>query len=122
MQIIPERESLIISAQVMPEDLDQVSLGQETNVIFSSLKLSSAPELDGIVSHVSADNLIDPLTGASYFLVEVEIADNQIPKLNGQSLIAGMPADIFIQTEENSVLSYLLGPLKDTLNNTMRDG
>lgn len=122
MQIIPERESLIISAQVMPADLDQVSLGQETNVVFSSLKLSSAPELDGIVSHVSADNLIDPLTGASYFLVEVEIADSQIPKLNGQPLIAGMPADIFIQTEESSVLAYLLGPLRDTLKKTMRDG
>ena len=122
MKIIPKRESLVISAQVMPGDLDQVSLGQETNVIFSSLKQSSAPELDGTVSYISADNLVDPLTGSSYFLVEVEIEDNQIPKLNGQSLIAGMPADIFIQTQESSVLDYLLGPLKDTLKKTMRDG
>lgn len=122
MKIIPERENLVISAQVMPGDLDQVTLGQETNVIFSSLKQSSAPELDGIVSYISADNLIDPLTGSAYFLVEVEIADSQIPKLNGHSLIAGMPADIFIQTEQSSVLDYLLGPLKNTLKTTMRDG
>lgn len=122
MQIIPERESLIISAQVMPQDLDQVTLGQDTNVVFSSLKQSTAPELDGTVSYISADNLIDPITGSSYFVVEVEIADNQLSKLNGQSLVAGMPADIFIQTQEISVLDYLLGPLKDTLKKTMRDG
>lgn len=122
MKIIPERESLVISAQVMPQDLDQVTLGQDTNVIFSSLKQSSAPELDGTVSYISADNLIDPITGVPYFLVEVEIEDAQIPKLNGQSLVAGMPADIFIQTDKQSVLDYLLGPLKNTLKKTMRDG
>ncbi len=122
MKIIPERESLVISAQVMPADLDQVTLGQDTNVIFSSLKQDSAPELDGVVSYISADDLIDPITGSSYFVVEVEIADRQLPKLNGQSLVAGMPADIFIQTESRSVLDYLLGPLKNTLKKTMRDG
>lgn len=122
MKIIPERESLIISAQVLPADLDQVTLGQDTNVIFSSLKQSSAPELDGVVSYISADDLIDPITGSSYFIVEVEIADKQLPKLNGQSLVAGMPADIFIQTESRTVLDYLLGPLKNTLKKTMRDG
>ena len=122
MQIIPERESLVISAQVMPADLDQISLGQETNVIFSSLKQNSAPELEGKVSYISADNLIDPITGAPYFLVEVEIADNQISKLNGQSLVAGMPADIFIQTQKRTVLNYLLEPLNKTLKQTMRDG
>ncbi len=122
MKIIPERESLVISAQVMPEDLDQVTLGQNTNVIFSSLKQSSAPELDGTVSYISADNLVDPITGFPYFLVEVEIAESQLPKLNGQSLVPGMPADIFIQTDNITVLDYLLGPLKDTLNKTMRDG
>ena len=122
MKIIPERESLVISAQVRPADLDQVTLGQDTNVIFSSLKQDSAPELDGVVSYISADDLIDPITGSSYFVVEVEIADRQLPKLNGQSLVAGMPADIFIQTESRSVLDYLLGPLKNTLKKTMRDG
>ncbi len=122
MQIIPAREKLVISAHVMPSDLDQVTLGQGTNVIFSSLKQSLAPELDGTVSYISADNLVDPITGSPYFLVEVEIAENQIPKLNGQSLIAGMPADIFIQTESRSVLNYLLEPLKNTLKKTMRDG
>jgi len=122
MQIIPKRDSLIIKANVMPQDIDQVSLGQKTNVIFSALKQKNAPELDGIVSYISADVLVDPITGSSYFEVEVGIDDVQIKKLKGQILIPGMPADVFIQTQEQSVFDYLTGPLRDTLKKTMRDG
>ena len=122
MQIIPQRDSLVINAQVLPQDIDQVRLGQDTNVIFSALKQSAAPELSGVVSYISADNLIDPITGASYFDVEISIADSQLPKLQGQTLIPGMPADVFVQTEKRSVFDYLTSPLKDTFRKTMRDG
>ena len=122
MQIIPERDSLLIKAQVMPQDIDQVGLGQSTNVVFSALKQSAAPELDGIVSYISADSLTDPITGSPYFEVEIDVADAQLSKLQGQTLIPGMPADIFIQTQERSVFDYLVGPLKDTFKKTMRDG
>ena len=122
MQIIPKREALIIDAQVLPQDIDQITLGQETNVIFSALKQSAAPELSGVVSYISADNLIDPITGSAYFDVEISIADSQLPKLQGQTLIPGMPADVFVQTEERSVFDYLTAPLKDTFKKTMRDG
>ena len=122
MQIIPERDNLLIKAQVMPQDIDQVGLGQSTNVVFSALKQSAAPELDGTVSYISADSLTDPITGSPYFEVEIDVADAQLSKLQGQTLIPGMPADIFIQTQERSVFDYLVGPLKDTFKKTMRDG
>ena len=122
MQIIPKRESLVIQARVMPKDIDNVTIGQDTNVVFSSLKQSLAPELDGTVSYISADSLVDKITGLPYFVVDIEISDAQLTKLQGQSLLPGTPADIFIQTKKVSVLNYLLDPLKNTLNKTMRDG
>ena len=122
MQIIPQRDALVINAQVMPKDIDQVTLGQKTNVVFSALKQSASPELSGVVSYISADNLIDPITGSSYFNIEISIEDSQFSKLRGQVLIPGMPADVFIQTQERSVFDYLTSPLKDTIKKTMRDG
>ncbi len=122
MQIIPERESLVIQARVMPKDIDQVTLGQTTNVVFSTFKQSFAPELAGTVSFISADSIVDQITGLPYFVVDIDISDDQISKLQGQSLLPGMPADIFIQTDKISVLNYLLDPLKNTLKKTMRDG
>ena len=122
MQIIPERESLVIHARVMPKDIDDVTIGQDTNVVFSSLKQSVVPELGGIVSYISADSIVDQLTGLPYFVVEIDIPDDQLSKLQGQSILPGMPTDIFIQTDKISVLNYLLDPLKNTLKKTMRDG
>jgi len=122
MEIIPMRDRLVIKAQIQPKDINQVILGQSTNVVFSTLNQKTAPELSGVVSYISADTLTDQITGLTYFSVDVDVAESEIEKLNGQSLIAGMPADVFIQTEKVSVLDYLLKPLKNTLAKTMRDG
>lgn len=122
MQIIPKREKLILTARVLPGDIDQVSLGQATNVIFSALNADAPPELSGIVKFISPDSLINDIDGMPYFEVEVEVAKNEFSKLGGQVLIPGMPADIFIQTRERSVMQYLLDPLRKTISRTMRDG
>lgn len=122
MQIIPKREKLILTARVLPADIDQVSLGQATNVIFSSLNTDAPPELFGIVKFISPDSLINEVDGTSYFEVEVEVSPDEFSKLGRRSLVPGMPADIFIQTQERSVMQYLLGPLRKTLSRTMRDG
>jgi len=99
-----------------------VSLGQATNVIFSSLNADAPPELAGIVRFISADSLINEIDGSPYFEVKVEIAPEEFSKLGGRVLQPGMPADIFIQTQERSVLQYLLDPLRKTISRTMRDG
>jgi len=122
MQIIPKREKLILTARVLPADIDQVSFGQATNVIFSALNQDSPPELAGTVIFISADSLINEVDGSPYFEVEVEVAPSEWDKLNGRVLKPGMPADIFIQTRERTVMQYLLDPLRKTISRTMRDG
>jgi len=122
MQIIPKREKLLLTARVAPSDIDQVSFGQSTSVIFSALNLDAPPELAGTVNFISADSLISDFDGSAYFEVEVAIADSELDKLEGRVLKPGMPADIFIQTRERTVLQYLLDPLRKTIRRSMRDG
>ena len=122
MQIIPEREKLLLTARVLPADIDQVNFGQDANVIFSTLNADAPPELAGTVNFISADSLINEVDGSPYFEVEVEVAMSEWDKLNGRELKPGMPADIFIQTRERTVLQYLLDPLRKTISRTMRDG
>lgn len=121
MQIVPVNDELVLQAQLQPQDIDQVSIGQDTKVIFSALNQKSPPELKGTVQYISADSLIDPVTGMPYFAVKIRIAESERTKLNGQKLIPGMPADIFIQTESRSVMNYLIAPLRKALNKTMRE-
>ena len=122
MQIIPKREKLLLSAQILPSDIDQVSYGQKTKVIFSALNLDAPPELSGTVSFISPDSLIDETHGGTYYLVDIEIAPSELSKLKGESLKPGMPADIYIQTQTRSVMQYLLAPLRKTLRSSMKDG
>lgn len=122
MKVVPFNEELIVETKIFPQDIDQVFIGQSTSIVFSSLTQKTPPELEGSVTHVSADSHIDEVTGQPYYLVKIKISDDQIHKLNGVVLVPGMPADVFIQTRSQSVMSYILAPITKSLRKSMREG
>ena len=46
--------------------------------------------------------------------------DGQIERLNGQTLLPGMPVEVFIKTDERTPLSYLVKPLSDYFTKAFR--
>ena len=121
MQIIPRDDRLIIDSQVQPQDIDQVFPGQTTTVRFSAFNQRTTPEVNGEVLNMSADRLIDPITGFPYFSVKVKIPLEEMRRLGGVTLIPGMPAEAFMQTRSRSVMSYLLKPVKDAMRHAGRE-
>ena len=71
----------------------------------------NTPEVFGVVSRLSADAFTDEVTGLSYYQVELLPHVQELAKLDGQTLLPGMPVEAFIKTEERSPLSYLVNPL-----------
>jgi len=123
MEIVPNNDRLQISAHVSPRDVDKLQMGQETLVRFSSLGSRATPEAEGFVRTISADSLVDKVTGASYYLVLVDIPQGEeIDKLlRGAVLVPGMPVEAFIQTGSRPAISYFLKPLTDALARSMRE-
>jgi HlyD family type I secretion membrane fusion protein len=123
MEIVPNNDRLQISAHVAPRDVDKLRAGQETLVRFSSLGGRATPEAQGVVRNISADSFIDKVTGASYYLVLVDIPQGEeIDKLlRGVALVPGMPVETFIRTGSRPAISYLLKPLTDALARSMRE-
>ena len=121
LQIIPTNERLIIEARIQPIDIDQVYVGQPARINLSAFSQRTTPQLDGFVINTSADSLIDQVTGAPYFSVRIEIPASERAKLGGLTLIPGMPAESFIQTEERTVLNYILKPFSDQLGRSFRE-
>lgn len=123
MEIVPKNDRLQISAHVSPRDVDKLQMGQETLVRFSSLGGRATPEAEGVVRTISADSLVDKVTGASYYLVLVDIPQGEeINKLlRGAALVPGMPVETFIQTGSRPAISYFLKPLTDALARSMRE-
>ncbi|GHC69677.1 HlyD family type I secretion periplasmic adaptor subunit [Limoniibacter endophyticus] len=121
MMIVPEDETLIVEARIQPVDIDQVAIGQPANLRFSAFSQKTTPEIEGAVSHVSADLSKNPQTGESWYTAHIQIEPDQVDRLGNVPLISGMPVEAFVKTGDRTPMSYLLKPLSDQLARSMRE-
>jgi HlyD family secretion protein len=121
MLIVPESEILAVEARIQPQEIDQVHVGQTAALRFSAFNQRTTPELDGVVSLVSADVAQDQKTGAYYYTIRISVAAAEMARLEGLKLVAGMPVEAFIQTEDRYVISYLVKPLRDQITRAFRE-
>ena len=121
MSIIPNTEPLLVSARIRPDEIDQVHVGQNATVRISSFKLPVVPELDGQVTSVSPDQVVDDNSGQAFFTVKIAIAPEEGSKLEGKELTAGLPAEVLIRGEARRVIAYLTQPLTDKVGLAFRE-
>jgi HlyD family secretion protein len=122
MAIVPDLDELVIDAQVRPEDIDQVNIGQAAQVRFPAFDQRTTPEINGEVIQVAADLTRTSEDSLPFYAVRVRLGPEQIKLLGANKLKAGMPAEAFIQTHERTPLSYFLQPLTDQVAHTFREG
>ncbi|MBS99318.1 MAG: hemolysin secretion protein D [Oceanospirillaceae bacterium] len=110
LDIVPSSDALIIEAQVSPIDIDRVSVGKLADIRFSAFKSSTTPVIEGRVTQISADRLVNEETGMPYYLSRVELTDTGRDMLGDLQLVPGMPAEVLINTGERTLLQYLVQP------------
>lgn len=120
MYVIPQDQPLVIAGRIEPIHIDQVFRGQPAGLRFSAFEQRTTPELSGNVMDVSADALVDDVTGQTYYRVEVLPGEGELSKLGDNTLLPGMPVEVFIKTDERTPLSYLTKPLTDYFSRAMR--
>ena len=121
MEIVPDDDTLVIAAQVNPQDIDKVQSGQGARVRLSAFNQRTTPELEAVVVVVSPDMINDQATGRGFYTATVSIPPDQMARLAGIQLKPGMPAETIILTGNRSPLSYLLKPVTDTFSRAMRE-
>ena len=119
MDIVPQGERLVVEAKVLPIDIDRVRIGQTAEIRFTAFKMRDTPRVDGKLIALSADRLVDEgdQQKAPYYLARVEITAKGLQDLarNKLELVAGMPAEVLINTGERTLFHYLIDPLKNTV-------
>jgi len=120
MVIVPQTDELTVESKLNPQDIDQVRIGQNAVLRFSSFNQRTTPELNGEVTRVSGDLTTDQRTGASYYTVRISLSEQELARLGGLRLIPGMPVEAFIQTGDRTVLSYLTKPFTDQASRAFR--
>jgi HlyD family secretion protein len=121
MLIVPDTDTLTVEVRISPQDIDQLRVGQGAVVRFLAFNMGTTPELNGVVSQVSADLVHDQRTGVSYFLVRIALPEQEIARLGDVKLVPGMPLEAFVQTGARTVLSYLVKPLRDQAMRAFRE-
>jgi HlyD family type I secretion membrane fusion protein len=114
--IIPTGGPQIATVMIDPSQIDRVSLGQSALVRFPAMGAMRTPEIAGTVQLVSADALVDPVTGRKAFTVEIALATTA--DLKPQS---GQPVAAFLHTESRTPASFLLKPATDYWAYAMRE-
>jgi len=77
--------------------------------------------VQGHVTIVSGDAMVDPATGRRFFLAELALDEGAAATLGNRTLILGMPVETFISTGARSPASFLLKPIEDYWAYAMRE-
>ena len=120
MQVVPRGE-LSVEVRILPQDIDQLLLGQEATVRLSAFNRNTTPEITGKVIRISPDMEVDQKTGAGFYLASISISPNEEARLGDLKLVPGMPAEVFVRTGSRTVLSYLIKPIRDHAERVFRD-
>ena len=121
MLIVPEADNLSVEVKVNPQDIDQLQPNQKAILRFSAFNIRTTPEIEGVVTRISADTSTDQRTGQSYYTVRIAMPADQIERLGEVKLLPGMPVEAFMQTRDRTMLSYLIKPLHDQFLRAFRE-
>ena len=121
MLIVPREDLLLVEALIAPVDIDKLSLNQDATIRLPSFDQRTTPELSAKLKLIAADLLQDQTTGMQYYQARLEIPDSELAKLNGKVLIPGMPVEVFVKTENRTILSYLMKPITDQVAHALRE-
>ncbi|WP_421839155.1 HlyD family type I secretion periplasmic adaptor subunit [Novosphingobium sp.] len=120
MEIVPDRDTFVVEAMINPSDIDQTMKGQTARVRFTSFNRPTTPEILGKVTYVATDRTENPESRQAYYMVRIEV-DLAAVKKEGLALRSGMPAEVYIETGNRSLLSYLTKPFMDQFMRAFRD-
>jgi HlyD family secretion protein len=121
MLIVPTNDKLQLEARVLPNEIDQVKLGQKATVKVHASNARNMPDLHGSVSRISADVSRDQQTGMSFYTIRVDLPPTEIKRLENLHLIAGMQAEVFVEVNERTPFEYFFKPMQEQIARAFRE-
>ncbi len=121
IEIIPIQDNLLIETKVRPSDIAYLFPGQKAIVKFTAYDFSIYGGLEGKVTHISADTIVDE-KGNNYYLVRIKTDANYLEKEGKRhDILVGMVANVDIITGKKSVMDYILKPILKAKQNALSE-
>jgi membrane fusion protein, epimerase transport system len=119
-EIVPSDAKMLIEARIRPEDISYVVPGQTARIKFSAFKYRNAAMVQGKVTYVSADRLLDEQARMHYYSVMIAADVEKLSAETDFKIQAGMPSEVYIDGARQTPLEYMLDPLTSTLRRSAR--
>ena len=133
LELLPVGNGLLIEARLNPKEVIHVKEGLAAMVRLTALNQRLTPMIEGTVVYVSADtvsqreSLREAAAGGDAsrrdsFVVRVKLDEERAhSRIENFKPTPGMPADVFIKTDERTFMEYILKPLSDTFVRAFRE-
>ena len=130
LELLPVNDELVIEARLNPNEVIHVKEGLSAMVRLNALNQRLTPMIEGKVVYLSADTVSQQRessgahepTRRDTFVVRIQLDDrNMRSKVENFRPTPGMPADVFIKTDERTFLEYIMKPLSDTFVRAFRE-
>ncbi|RVA06026.1 HlyD family type I secretion periplasmic adaptor subunit, partial [Mesorhizobium sp. M7A.F.Ca.CA.002.05.1.1] len=120
--IVPTSETLLVEARVSPRDVAFIRPDQVALIKVTAYDFSIFGGIEGKVSNITADSLVDQKTGEPYYQVRVA-TDKSTLQRDGKaySIIPGMICSVDIKTGRKTILHYLLKPINKAREEAMSE-
>ncbi len=121
MEVVPEEKTLIVEARIRPEDVNHVQQGSIADVRLTAYKQRTTPLVEGRVTYISADRLVEGPNNVPYYVVHVDVSEQALAEAGNLRMQAGMPAEVYIRTDSRTAFDYLLAPVTAYFRRGMRE-
>lgn len=126
MEIVPKNAELVIRAKVRPDDADDLTVGQRTEIRIPAFHQRNLPLLQGVITEVSADSFADEKTGERFFTADVRVPAAETAKITAvrgvdQGLRPGLPVEVVVPLRKRTALQYFFEPLQQTIWRSFRE-
>lgn len=132
LELLPIDDDLVIEARLKPSEVVHVKEGLSARVRLNAYNQRLTPMIDAKVVYLSADTVsqrensgaLDPngQPRRDTFVVRVKLDEAHARSaVENFKPTPGMPADVFIKTDERTFLEYIMKPLSDTFVRSFRE-
>jgi adhesin transport system membrane fusion protein len=118
MTIVPDNYEMIAEVKVKPEEIAKLHIGQDVKLKVTAFDYSIYGDLEGKITNISPDTIIDKDTGDSHYLIYVKTKKNYLNNNEKYKIKVGMMVNADILVGKKSIMSFLLKPI---LKTTQRD-
>lgn len=121
LEISPKNAGLIAEAELPVNLIDKVREGMPVRMLFSAFNQNKTPQIPGVLTLVGNDRMTNPDTRKPFYKIQAIATDEGRQMLGDLEIQPGMPVDVFVKTGERTFVSYMLKPIIDRLDNSLRE-